>query len=64
MAQNQVNSEQINSQYRPRAPVLPEDKFLDTDDFCFYKVQRLPMKVSNNHEVTNAADHSKCQALL
>ena len=56
MAQNQGNSEKINNQYHPHAPVLPEDKFLDTDmdNFCFYKVQRLPMKVSLNQEVTDS----------
>ena len=53
MSQINQNSEDLNKQNRPRAPVLPEDKFsdADTDDFCFYKVQRLPLKVSINNEV-------------
>ena len=42
------NSEKLNQKYRPRAPVLPEDSLDDdmTDEFCAYKVQRLPLKVS------------------
>ena len=41
------NSEILNKQYRPRAPLLPEGNVDEgnTDDFCMYKVQRLPMKV-------------------
>ena len=48
MSQINTNSDELNKQYCPKAPVLPGDDFLDgdTDDFCFYKVQRLPLKVS------------------
>ena len=41
-------SEKLNQNYRPRAPVLREDTLDDdmTDEFCAYKVQHLPLKVS------------------
>lgn len=48
MSQINTNSDELNKQYHPKAPVLPEDDFLDgdMDDFYFYKVQHVLLKVS------------------
>ena len=47
------NSELINQQYRPRAPLLPDGNVDDvnTDDFCMYKVHCSLMKVQKVQKV-------------
>ena len=52
MSEINENSLEIDKQYRPRAPLIPEAKVIDkkTDDFCVHKVQCLPLKVSRKKQ--------------